>query len=150
MNLKEYSQPSQLERYSFLWSQARLVVAAVALFLGGVPVLQVILPYSLYYSVGGVVLTLSWIVSGVASGYMLYRWFSGRKMIFGGNAPLDTAAFFVSVVSGINLGLAGFTGSNIGMSMFSGRFIFAVVALVYLASAYHLFRRWSASGQKVF
>jgi hypothetical protein len=35
MDLQEHSRPDALERYSFLWSEARLVVAAVALLIGG-------------------------------------------------------------------------------------------------------------------
>jgi hypothetical protein len=41
-------------------------------------------------------------------------------------------------------------GSNPGMSISSNRFVFIVVALIYLATAYHLFRRFKASGEKIF
>ncbi len=150
MNFKEYSQPHLLERYSFLWSEARLIVAAIALFLGGVPVLRALVPVPALSGIVGLVLTLAWIISGAASVYLLYRWNSNQKMLFGGKAPLDTAAFFVSVVSGINLGLTGLLGTNIGMSIISNYVVFVIVALIYLATTVYLYRRWNASGQKIF
>lgn len=142
--------PNQLERYSFLWSEARLVIAAIALFIGGVPVLRVLLPIPALFDLVGLVLTLTWIISGAASAYLLYRWISAKQILFGRKVTLDTVAFFVSVVSGINLGLAGLMGRNIGMSILSSYFIFVVTALIYLASAVYLYRRWNASGKKVF
>jgi hypothetical protein len=144
MDIKEHAHPDKLEEYSFLWSEARLLIAAIALLIGGRPPLLLVLP-TLYG-----VLTLAWLMSGVASGYLLYRWNAGGQKLFGGKAPLDTAAFFVSVVSGINLGLAGLIGRNIGISISSNYFVFIVVALLYLASAYHLYTRWNASGKKLF
>ena len=156
MDIKKCSEPYQLERYSFLWSQARLIIAAVALFIGGIPPVLAFNPIPAFYGVLRALLVVAWIISGTASGYMLYRWNSlygwnsGQRTLFGGKAPLDTAAFFVSVVSGLNLGIAGLLGTNIGMSISSNRFIFAITALLYLASAVYLFRRWNAAGQKVF
>ncbi len=136
-----------LERYSFIWSEIRLGLAAIALLLGGVPVVRLIFPFSpLVFSL----LVISWVVSGVASGYLLYRWFKAENFLFGKNISLDTAAFFVSIVSGLNLGIAGIIGQNIGMLISSSRFIFLVVAIIYVASAYHLWRRWKDSGEKVF
>ena len=150
MNYKHHLHPDRLERYSFLWSEARLVVAAVALLLGGVPVLKALFPSPALSGPVGLVLTVTWLASGAASGYLLYRWFTGGKTLFGGKATLDTAAFLVSGVSGVNLGLTAILGTNIGMSIFSGGGIFVIVAVVYLATAFHLFKRWRASGQKVF
>jgi uncharacterized membrane protein YuzA (DUF378 family) len=148
MNMQEHTQPAALTRYSFVWSEVRLVVAAVALFLGGVPPIYFILP-----GAGSLVtplLRLAWIISGVASGYLLYRWSQNHQVLFGGKERLDTAALWVSVVSGLNLGLVGLLGTNIGMNILSGRVIFTLVGVIYLAAAYHLYQRWSASGQKVF
>jgi len=54
------------------------------------------------------------------------------------------------VVSGINLGLTGVLGNNIGMSITSNQFVFIIVGLLYLATAYHLQQRWNTSGQKIF
>ena len=149
MNHKEYTSPANVERYTFLWSEARLVVAAVALLIGGVPPVYLMSPPALF----GIVrlgLIACWIISGVASAYLLYRWYNGGQKVFGGKDGKDTIAFLVLAISGINLGLAGILGKNIGMSILSGRGLFFIVALVYLASAIYLHRRWSASGQKLF
>ena len=35
MNFKRHTHPDALERYAFQWSELRLVIAAVALFIGG-------------------------------------------------------------------------------------------------------------------
>jgi|SRR3989344_1470676 len=150
MNFQEHTQPDKLERYSFLWSEIRLLIAAVALFLGGYPPLLYIFRISSLYGIENLLLKLCWIISGVASGYLLYRWFTGNKMLFGGKANLDTAAFFVSIVSGINLGITGLLGTNIGLSISSNKLILVIFGLLYLASAYHLSKRWKASGKKLF
>lgn len=146
MNPQQFSQPAQLERNSFLWSQVRLGLAALALFMGGVP--------PLYYFIGGSgvwnLLKIAWLISGVASVYLLYRWNANGQRVFGGKNQKDTAAFLVSVVSGINLGLTGLLGQNIGMSLSSSRPIFVIVGVVYVASAVHLHRRWKMYGEKVF
>src|SRR3989344_8325172 len=97
---------NNLERYSFLWSEVRLIIAALALFLGGVsPLLKLGLPSGLASSL----LTLSWIISGVAAVYLLYRRHK-TKLLLGGKDKWDAVAFFVMVVSGINLGLVGLLG----------------------------------------
>jgi hypothetical protein len=144
-----YKNPNELERYAFLWSEARLFIAAAALLLGGVPVLRALLPIPALYGIVGLVLTISWIISGVAACYLLYRWYGGGKRIFGGKGPRDTTAFLVMVVSGINLGLVPFLG-NIGMSISSNYVIFVLVAVVYILAAVHLNRRWKSSGRKMF
>lgn len=151
MDFRHHTQPHKLERYAFLWSEARLFLAATALFLGGIPLLVFVLRAAPFLSsVIVFVLKLSWIISGIASAYLLYRWFASGRILFGGKAPLDTIAFLVSVVSGINLGLVGFLGTNIGMSILSSRIIFSIAALIYIASAYHLYKRWKEKGEKVF
>ncbi len=141
---------NQLERYSFLYSQARLLIAAVALFLGGVPVLRFLVRTPSLYGTVGTVLTITWILSGVASAYLLYRWMMNGQRLFGGKAQMDTAAFLVSVVSGINLGLVGLLGRNIGMSIAAGRIVFLIVGVIYIAAAYQLQMRWQATGKKLF
>lgn len=150
MNLQEHTQPNQLERYSFWWSEARLIIAAIALFLGGVPPIYVLLRIPSLTGLLSLLLTLAWIISGVASVYLLYRWYSGNRMLFGGKTPLDTTAFLVSVVSGINLGLAGIIRTNIGLAISSNKLILLVVGLLYIAAAGYLYQRWSASGRKIF
>lgn len=148
MNTQQYTQPATLEKYSFLWSQARLVIASVALFLGGIPPVLYFMSGSSSLIYNG--LKLAWIISGVASVYMLYRWNTNGRMLFGAKIQRDTIAFFVSVVSGINLGIVGLLGSNIGMSFSSSKIVFIVVGILYLISAYHLQMRWSASAKKIF
>ena len=150
MDFKKLTKPDKLERCSFLWSQARLIIAAIALFLGGIPPVLAFNPIPALYSPLSSLLTLAWIISGAASAYLLYRWNANKQKIFGGKAPLDTAAFFVSVATGINLGITGLIGTNIGMAISSNRVIFVIVALLYLAATAHLFQRWNASKQKIF
>lgn len=135
-----------LERYSFLWSQARLVVAAVALFVGGVPVVY----YFPFLSFLAPFLTLMWLISGAAAVYLLWRWNRGGKRVFGGKDQKDTVAFIISCATGLNLGFTGLFGTNVGMSIASGRGIFIVTGLVYLATAWYLHKRWTANGQRVF
>ena len=142
MNIQEHTSAENIEKYSFLWSEARLVIAAVALFIGGQPPLLKILPGA--YGLLG----LFWLVSGVAAGYLLYRWFKVRTL-FGAKEKLDLYAFFVMVVSGINLGLTPLVG-NIGMSLLYNKLVFLVVGVLYLASAYHLYRRWLANNKRIF
>lgn len=144
MSLQHHMHPDALETYAFWWSEARLIIAALALLLGGTPPI-------LYLASGmGVVITLlklSWIISGVAAVYLLYRWISGGQKLFGHKNTKDTIAFFVMVVSGINLGLVGLIGNNIGMSIASSYAIFIIVAVIYLVAAYHLYTRRTAHGR---
>jgi uncharacterized membrane protein YuzA (DUF378 family) len=147
MDIKKHTQPDQLERYAFLWSEARLPIAAVALFLGGVPPIIKIFAYSNLVSS---LLNLAWIISGVASAYLLYMWSTKGMKLFGGTDHRDAGAFFVSVISGINLGLVGIIGTNIGMSITMNQVVFAIVGILYLVSALHLFMRWNESGKKLF
>lgn len=148
--MSQRTDPETLERYSFLWSEARLVVAALALLIGGIPP---VIAYNPIPGLNGVVrllLIAAWILSGIAAAYLLYRWNAGHRVIFGAKRNLDTIAFFVMIVSGLNLGFAGLLGKNIGMSIVSGRGVFALLALIYLASAGYLFRRWKEHGKKIF
>ena len=150
MNMQEFTQPAQLERNSFLWSELRLLVAAIALFIGGTPLVYKVFSAPSLAVLISPLLTLAWIISGAASAYLLYRWYLGKQVLFGRKVPLDTVVFFVSVVSGINLGLVGLTGTNIGMSISSNTSIFLVVGLLYLASAGYLYKRWLESGRRLF
>ena len=150
MNVGQYSHPDTLERYSFLWSEARLIVAASALLLGGVPVLRYFFVAPALFGLVGFVLTITWILSGAASGYLLWRWISYGKVLFGGKNTLDTAAFLVSAVSGINLGIVGLLGINIGMTILSNYSVFVLTALLYIGAAGYLLWRWNTSGQRLF
>lgn len=146
MDIKIHTTPDKLERYSFLWSMARLFLAAAALFIGGYPVATRIIPIPLTSSL----LVLCWLISGVASVYLAYRWNIDGQKLFGKKDGLDRVVFFVTVISGINLGLVPILGQNIGMSISTNQIIFFIVGLVYLACAYHLLKRWKAHGEKIF
>jgi hypothetical protein len=148
MNIQQHTSPNSLERYSFLWSEARLLIAALALFIGGIPPLVVFGPFP--SGLTSSILTLSWIVSGLASGYLLFRWLQGGKILFGGKVGLDRVAFFISVISGLNLGLTGVLGRNVGMSISSNRGIFVIAGLIYLVAAGYLYKRWKSSTQRIF
>jgi len=153
MDLKEHTTPNNLVKYSFLWSIARLVIAAVALFLGGYPPAMYLvsnLGLSGLYSITGSLLSLAWIISGVVAVYLGYRWYTGGQTVFGGKEKLDVVAFFVMIVSGINLGLTGLLGNNIGMSISSDKLVFIIVGVIYLATAGYLMKRWKESGEKLF
>lgn len=138
--------PQTLERYSFLWTEARLVIAALSLLAGGVPIAALLLPSLLTFSL----LTWAWIISGLASGYLTYRWYQQGQTVFGGKDSKDLAAFFVSVISGINLGLTSFIGKNLGMSIVPNRLVYAAAGVLYLIAAYRLYTRWKARGEKLF
>jgi uncharacterized membrane protein YedE/YeeE len=138
---------TKLDLYAFYWSEARLGIAAVALFLGGVPPVTLIFPL---IPLNSVFLTLAWIISGAVSAYLAYRWFENGQKLFGHSDKKDLLAFFINVISGINLGIVGITGTNIGMTISSSYIVFFITALAYLAAAYHLYTRWQGHGQKLF
>jgi len=145
MNLKHHTSEENLIKYSFMWSEARLAIAAGALFLGGVPPLTLVLSGSKMYTI----LNLAWLISGVSAAYLLYQWNDKGQRLFGHNDKKDTYAFFVMVISGINLGLVPILG-NIGMSISSNTVIFWVVGIIYLLSLYQLKMSWLKHGKKVF
>jgi hypothetical protein len=144
--MNEHPSPAKLEKYSFVWSELRLVIAALALLLGGKPPVLV-----LFRGIGIVwtLLNLSWIISGVASAYLLYRW-TKHRTLFDVNHKYDVWAFWVMIVSGFNLGIAGIFSTNIGMTISSNYFLFVIVAVIYLASAYRLYKSWIAHHRHVF
>jgi len=150
MDIQAHTQPDKLERYSFLWSEARLLIAAVALFLGGIPPVLKFNPFPALYSTLSSLLTLAWIISGLAAAYLFYRWNTGGKKVLGGTDTKDIAAFFIMIISGFNLGLTGLLGRNIGMSISSNYTIFALVGILYLLAAWHLWKRWKTQGEKLF
>lgn len=156
MDIQEHTTPEKLERYAFLWSEARLVLSAVTLFLAAlsgsaVPLLMKVTGAYSFYSLS----SLLWIISGVASLYLFYMWFKSGKTVFGRNDKTDMIAFFVSVIFGINLGLAGL-GSNIALSIayrLPGGLVvasFILGGLVYLWAAWHLWKRWKENSEHLF
>ena len=150
MDIKEHTNPDALEKYAFLWSEVRLPIAALALFLGGVPPVYYLLRIPGLIGIVGGGLTICWLISGLASLYLLYRWYVGGQKIFGKSDMQDMVAFFVLVVSGINLGLVGVTGSNIGMRISSNYIVFIIVGVLYLWAMWRLYSQWSKNGKKLF
>ncbi len=150
MSIEKYMEQQNLDKYSFLWSEARLVIGAVALFMGGVPPVYALLPFVGSYGIVGKFLGLAWIISGVAAGYLFYRWYTGGQKLFGAKNQNDMGAFLVMVVTGFNLGFAGLFGKNIGFSISSNYNLLVVVGLLYLATAWYLYQRWNGHGQKLF
>lgn len=142
MNVQEHTTPERLEKYAFLWSEARLVLGGIALIIGGKPLLTVILP-----TASGI-LGVFWVISGLAAGYLLYRWYKTR-MLFGGKEQLDLYAFLVMGITGLHLGLATILG-NIGLRITSNRLVLIIVGIIYFAVAYQLFQRWKANNERVF
>ena len=149
MDMQPHLTPASLERYAFYWTEARLVVAAAALLLGGFPPVYMLLPIPALYGLLTVGLKLAWIVSGVASGYLVYRWYQNDQKVFCGTDTKDKVAFLFSVVTGINLGITGLLGVNIGMSITSSPVLYAIAGLAYLLVAGYLWKRWSASGHHI-
>lgn len=149
MNIQEHTTPERLERYAFLWSLARMGIAAISLFFGAMPIMYTILGYSGAASL----LPLFWIISGVAAVYLGFLWFKGGQKVFGGTEMKDKVAFLIMVVTGINLGYAAI-GSNIGMGLIWGMpigdIVFKATAVLYLLVAYYLWTRWKAQGEKLF
>ena len=137
------------ERYGFLWSEVRLVIAAVALLIGGVPPIYLIAPPSLL-GIARLGLVICWIISGLIALYLMYQWHLAGHKLFGKKDTKDAVAFVVMGVSGINLGLAGILSKNFGMSIMSGRLVFLLTAAVYIYVAYHLYTRWKAHGERLF
>ncbi|MFZ2484762.1 MAG: hypothetical protein WAX80_00570 [Minisyncoccia bacterium] len=149
MSIQEHTSPEKLERYSFLWTEVRLVIAAIALFIGGVPPLLKITPYSLYGPMSSL-LTIAWIISGLSAAYLLYRWYKGGMNLFGTQNMQDKVTFLIATISGINLGIVGLLRTNIGMNISSSYVIFIAVGCLYLWSTYYLYKRWKQFGERLF
>ncbi|PIS05321.1 MAG: hypothetical protein COT81_01720 [Candidatus Buchananbacteria bacterium CG10_big_fil_rev_8_21_14_0_10_42_9] len=149
MDFKKHTTQDRLDYYSFIWSQARLIIAAVALFLGGIPPFVRFSPSGLASTIFSLH-TVAYLISGVAAVYLVYRWSQNKQRLFGGKNQKDTIAFFVSVISGINLGLVGLLGTNVGMSITSSKTAFVITGIIYLVAMLYLQQRWKAHGQKLF
>ena len=90
------------------------------------------------------------IISGVAAAYLGWRWYDKKMHIFGGKDNKDSIAFAIAIVTGLNLGITGLIGTNIGMGIIGGRVVFFVAGLIYFWIAYHLYNRWKKNGRMVF
>lgn len=149
MDIKEHMQPEKLQRYAFYWSVARMLIAALSLFFGAMPIV-----YKLGVGSLASLLPLFWLVSGVASVYLIYMWYKSGQKVFGGTEKKDMIAFFVMVVTGLNLGYTGLSNLNIGMNMVwdmpIADLIFKATAVVYVVVAVYMYKRWKASGETLF
>lgn len=150
MDIKEHTTPARLERYAFLWSLLRMVIASVSLFFGAMPIAYKILGYSSAVSL----LPLFWLISGAAAVYLSYLWFSkADQKVFGGSDTKDKVAFLIMAVTGINLGFAAI-GSNIGMNLVwdmpISNILFKATAVVYLFVAFYLWKRWKENDEQLF
>lgn len=150
MNTKNFWAPDNVEKMSFLWSQGRLLVAALTLILGTTPVIFLLLPIPALYGILKLGVSLAWLITGASSVYLFYRWSVGNKKLFNGVDTKDRTAFLVSVISGVNLGIVGLLGTNIGMAISSDRVVLLIVAVLYIVSALHLHKRWKSNGEKLF
>jgi hypothetical protein len=149
MNINEHTTPEKLIRYAFLWSLARMMIASLSLFLSATPIAYRFLGSSAYS-----LLPLFWLISGAASVYLVYVWYARGQKLFGGNDPKDRIAFFILVVTGINLGFAALSYGNIGMNIVWGMpiadIIYKLTAIVYIIAAYYLFKRWKEHHEQLF
>lgn len=148
MDVQTHTTPEKLERYAFLWSLARMVIGALSLFFGATPILMGV--------AGSGLMSLAWLVSGVAAIYLGYRWYSSGQMVFGGKDSKDTLAFLVMIITGLNLGYTAI-GTNVGMmtvynmtGMMVAGLVFKATAVIYLAVAYYLWTRYKAAGERMF
>lgn len=149
VDIHSHMQADKLERYAFLWSLARMVIAAFSLFFGAMPIAYRLLMGSSVMSL----LPLFWLISGAASVYLVYIWFKKGQMVFGGKVRNDTIAFLIMIVTGLNLGYTAI-GSNIGMNLVwdmpIADLLFKATGIIYLVVAYYLWKRWNASQQNLF
>ncbi len=146
--MSHLNKTEQLECYAFWWSEIRLIIAGVALLMGGIPPLFLVLPGM--YALTNPLLKICWIISGLAALYLGYRWYEKKMVIFGGKDNTDSTAFALMIVTGLNLGFTGLSGTNIGMSIIGGRVIFFIAGVIYLVTAYYLNKRWKQNHKKVF
>lgn len=138
-----------LDSFSFWWSEIRLGIAAVALFIGGVPPVFLFVQPSMYALVG-LLLKIAWIISGLSAGYLLYRWYDTGQKLFGHKDHRDILAFLMLVLSGLNLGFAGLFGQNLGMAVTSSHLVFVVVGFIYVFSAWQLWKSYKGNRSRVF
>lgn len=156
MSTDTMTSPETLLQYSFLWSLIRLPIAALALFLGGIPPVLYFIRVPALYGLIGSLLAVAWFISGFASLYLTYRWNKAGHTVFGGKNSLDVAAFLICVVSGINLGLAAAVSRNLGMQLAGiggpslRTLLFYATGALYIASAYHLHKRWKERSEQLF
>jgi uncharacterized membrane protein YuzA (DUF378 family) len=140
--------PRTIDTYSFWWSETRLLIAAMALFLGGVPPIYLLIPPSMY-EVTLIGLKIAWIVSGLSAIHLIYRWYHTGQRLFGHKDHKDTLAFLLLILSGLNLGFAGVFGVNLGMSVAGGWLLF-LMGILYLLAAYQLMSSFRRNKNRIY
>ncbi len=146
MDMNEHTKPENLLKYAFYYNEVRLVLAAITLLLGKMSPVLMYFYIPLVSSLAGALMTLAWILAGVAAGYLLYLWWQGGKTLWGTDDIKDRVAFAIAIISGLHLGWAGLFGVNIGMSVLPMlNIVMPVAGLLYLWSAWHLFHRYKAN-----
>lgn len=140
--MNDYLDSVRLDRLAIWWSLMRMVLVASILLFGYVPLLgglSFMAPFVPWL----------WMVSGLVSIYLAYRWFVSDMKLLNETDILATAAFWLMIISGLNLGLASF-GDNFGMAIVAdvpmSDLILKAVGVAYLLSVGFLYRKWSQSG----
>lgn len=137
--------PGNLERCAFYWLWGLLLVSALALLVGvNQPHPKFFRP--LYWPMQ----ELAWLLSGIAAVYLVYRWQQADRQLFPDGkihfVNKDKLAFWLMILTGLNVGLTSVIGHNIFLSLFWDRLIHGVVMIACLAAAYHLHLRYHAVG----
>ncbi len=150
--MKEHTTPEALEKYSFQWMIVCLVLTALSLFFGATPIATQIFGYS--NNLVGTLLNLSWLISGVASAFLLYFWNQKGQKLFGESDKKHKFLFLLMIVIGLNIGLIILIGNNILMSIFwnlgIANILFKIFALISAYTAFTLFNAWKANAEQLF
>lgn len=140
--MNDYLDSVRLDRLAIWWSLVRMVLVASVLLFGAVPLLGQLVFLSPF-------VPWLWVVSGLFSVYLGYRWFVSDMKLVSHNDLLSTLSFLLVILSGLNLGLASFS-QNFGMflveDVLMSDFIVKAVGVLYLLVAGYLYRQWSESG----
>lgn len=141
MDIQEKIKSKSLLEWAFCWNQLRLIIAGATLLLAKQSPILLYLSIPLITPLAGQFMTLAWIVSGAAAGYLIYTWNKSDKTIFGSTDRKDMAAFWIATLSGIHLGIAGLTGMNIGFATVPYAIltpVMIIAAIAYFWSAFYL------------
>jgi len=147
MNVQEIIKNKSLLEWVFAWNQLRLVIAGATLVLAKQSPILMYLYIPLITPLAASLMSLAWIISGLAGAYLIYAWNKAGRTIFGGNERKDVIAFWIATITGVHLGIAGLVGLNIGFSvtpMAISTPIMIAAGLAYFWSAYHLHSRGGA------
>jgi uncharacterized membrane protein YuzA (DUF378 family) len=144
----DHFHPDNLEKYSFYWLLASLSLTVLSLLLGGYPIAYKILGSSFPFL--SLLLTISWILTGAAAVYLLYRWNKGGKRLFITKKQYDLPAFLIATITGLNIGIYGVISQNILMQIFMNSIFYTIGGVLYAVVVVYLWKRWQDSGQHLF